>query len=60
MRFVSSQNQAYRIAFQETGVPVVHVETEALALIKLLVIGAIAELVTLDQHVQQQVSEILN
>jgi len=45
------------IAFQETGVPAVHVETEAFAIIKLPVIGALVHLHTLDQHVQH-VSEI--
>jgi len=45
------------IMFQEIIATAVHVETEALALIYLTAIGAIAELDTLDQHVQQ-VSEI--
>jgi len=59
LRFVNSQNQAYRIAFQETGVIPVHVKTEeALVIIKLPVIGAVVHLHTSDQNVH--VSEIFS
>jgi len=54
-----SLNQPKCISFQETVVTAVLVETEAFVPIKLTDIGAVAELVTLDQHVQQ-VSEIFN
>jgi len=55
----SSLSQKNWIAFQETGVPAVHVETEALVIIKLPVIGALVHLHTLDQHVKH-VSEFFS
>jgi len=44
----SSLGQANCIVFQETGATAAHVKTEAFALMKLPVIGAIADLDTLD------------